>query len=195
MGFQNDLSDGWYNLAAGTGAVVLVGAAALPKPAASTPFHTQEMTVVREAGRADVASSGELSVYAAFPSVSFRDNRGLTLDAPARERRPNTHMFSTEPDVALQEAFSALAERWRAETGDSSSIMRIVMHPAYQRIIGMGSAAIPLILDDLARTESHWFWALQSITGENPIPYDARGYVDRMTEAWLEWGRQHGINV
>jgi hypothetical protein len=142
------------------------------------------MTVVREAARSDPASAGGLSAYTVVPSVGLRDSRGLTLDAPARE-----------PNDALQEAFSALAERWRTETGDSSSIMRIIMHPAYQRIIGMGPAAIPLILDDLARTESHWFWALQSITGENPIPHHARGYVDRMAEAWLEWGRQRGIHV
>jgi hypothetical protein len=96
-------------------------------------------------------------------------------------------------DEGLRAEFHALAERWRLETGGLSSIMRIIMHPAYQRIIGMGPVAIPMILDDLARTEDHWFWALQSITGENPIPKEASGYVDRMAEAWLEWGRQHGM--
>ncbi|HEX8208728.1 MAG TPA: hypothetical protein VF584_00980 [Longimicrobium sp.] len=98
---------------------------------------------------------------------------------------------SNASDIA--EPFRELAERWRAETGDSSSIMHIVMHPAYQRIIGMGQAVVPLILGDLARTESHWFWALQSITGENPVPWEARGYVDRMARAWLDWGRSRGL--
>lgn len=98
-------------------------------------------------------------------------------------------------DRSVEAEFARLAEQWREETEDLSSIMRIVMHPAYQRIIGMGPAAVPLILQDLARTESHWFWALQSITGENPIAPSARGYVPRMAEAWLDWGRQRGIAV
>lgn len=116
---------------------------------------------------------------------------------------PATHMSTdlfhgtdrTAPgaEAELAASFHELAGRWRAETGDDSSIMRIVMHPAYQRIIGMGPAVVPLILDDLSRTESHWFWALQSITGENPVPPGASGYVDRMTAAWLDWGRRNGI--
>ncbi len=65
--------------------------------------------------------------------------------------------------------------------------------PAYQKIIKMGRAALPLILADLQREPDHWFIALGSITGECPIPPDAYGYIDRMAEAWLKWGREHGI--
>jgi hypothetical protein len=34
---------------------------------------------------------------------------------------------------------------------------------------------------------------LNAITGENPIPDDAAGDIDRMTAAWLEWGRANGL--
>ncbi len=66
------------------------------------------------------------------------------------------------------------------------------MHPAYQRIIGLGPAVIPLILADLARQPDHWFWALRALTGEDPVPAEARGRVKAMADAWLQWGRENG---
>lgn len=68
----------------------------------------------------------------------------------------------------------------------------IVLNRSYQQIIGMGKPAIALILQDLKKEPDHWFWALRSITGENPIQPDDRGRLQKMAEAWLEWGRQHG---
>lgn len=63
----------------------------------------------------------------------------------------------------------------------------------YQRIIGMGPSVVPLILEELSREPDQWFWALESITEENPVPSEARGSVPQMTEAWLQWGRQQGV--
>jgi hypothetical protein len=48
------------------------------------------------------------------------------------------------------------------------------------------------MLADLRDTGSHWFWALREITGENPVAPEDRGYVDRMIQAWLAWGRERG---
>lgn len=81
---------------------------------------------------------------------------------------------------------------WKKETRSLSSIIDICMHPAYQRIIGMGHSAVPLILKELQREEDHWFWALKAITGENPIQPQNRGDIERMTEDWLRWGRENG---
>jgi hypothetical protein len=67
------------------------------------------------------------------------------------------------------------------------------MHPAYQKIIGMGEPAIPLILKDLEKNgPNDWFWALTAITDENPITQDIAGNMAAMTEAWLQWGRNAG---
>lgn len=66
-------------------------------------------------------------------------------------------------------------------------------HPAYRQIIGLGPAVLPLLLRDLRETGRFWFPALHAITGENPVPDEATGDVRRMTEAWLEWGRQKGL--
>src|SRR5437879_981508 len=61
--------------------------------------------------------------------------------------------------------FADLAETWRRETGYFSFTQQRVLHPAYQRIIGMGWAAVPLILQELEHQPEHWSWALRAITG------------------------------
>ena len=90
----------------------------------------------------------------------------------------------------LTVTFRTLADKWWNATAILSFIQRKVMHPAYQRIIGLGPAVLPLILKELAERPSHWFWALQSITGENPVSEEANAVGAR--EAWLQWGRERG---
>lgn len=89
--------------------------------------------------------------------------------------------------------FSRLAEAWKADTADESSPVRVAMHPAYQRIIGMGPTALPWILADLEATHDDWFWALRAITGEDPVAQEERGYLDRMVRSWIRWGIRNGI--
>jgi hypothetical protein len=69
----------------------------------------------------------------------------------------------------------------------------MAMHPAYQQIIGMGREVVPLILRELEREPDHWFWALKAITGEDPVPEQHRGRVRAMADAWIRWGREHGL--
>lgn len=88
--------------------------------------------------------------------------------------------------------FSTLKTEWEAETAYLSSITEIAIHPAYQQIIGMGPIAIPLILSEMKRKPGHWFWALKSITGEDPVLPEQRGQIVQMTEAWLRWGEEQG---
>jgi hypothetical protein len=82
---------------------------------------------------------------------------------------------------------------WKQTQGPQSSVAAMVMHPAYQRIVGLGPAAVPLLLRELEHRPDHWFWALNAITGEDPVAAGDRGNLTRMTEAWLEWGRRHGF--
>ena len=89
--------------------------------------------------------------------------------------------------------FKKLAKSWRSETELVSKVTKRVMHPAYQKIIGMGESAIPLILKDLSDNgPDDWFWALSAITDENPITREIAGNMAAMTEAWLQWGRNAG---
>lgn len=92
----------------------------------------------------------------------------------------------------LERKFKMLTEQWRSETSTLSSAQMIAMHPAYQRIIGMGLAAVPLILKELSYESDHWFWALSSITDENPVTAEDAGNLARMTESWLRLGRKRG---
>lgn len=98
---------------------------------------------------------------------------------------------TAEEPKTLEDAFKELAQRWRTETQFLSSISKAVMHPAYQRIIGMGRPVIPLLLHELLERPDHWFWALRSVTGHDPVPVEYAGDLKRMTEAWLQWGREH----
>jgi hypothetical protein len=74
-----------------------------------------------------------------------------------------------------------------------SNTAQMAMLRPYQKIIGMGSEAIPLILEELQRDPDQWFWALEAITDENPVPAEAAGKVRLMAQAWIEWGKQRGL--
>ena len=87
--------------------------------------------------------------------------------------------------------FFRLKQEWEEATAALSSITEIAVHPAYQQIIGMGPIAIPFIMSELENRPSHWFWALKSITGEDPVPPDKRGRIGDMAKAWLIWGGEH----
>jgi hypothetical protein len=81
-----------------------------------------------------------------------------------------------------------LADRWKRETKFLSNVTAKSTHIAYQRIIGMGPAAVPFIIRDLEDNgPNDWFWALHAITGENPITEDIAGNMVSMTEAWTKW--------
>lgn len=99
---------------------------------------------------------------------------------------------SQEVEEKLSRLFEELAEKWKKETAFDSTMLRITMHPAYQRIMGMGPAALPFIFRDLAKQPDYWFIALTAITGENPVPKEDAGNLPRMTKAWLEWAERNG---
>lgn len=102
------------------------------------------------------------------------------------------HVLERNPQDCTS-LFSRLAEEWRHERPRGVDVASMVMHPSYQRIIGMGEDAIPLILSELDRQPDHWFWALHSITGADPVPEECQGNISQMATAWLAWGRQEGF--
>lgn len=93
----------------------------------------------------------------------------------------------------IRAEFERLAEQWHDETGHMSSAISFTQHPAYLRIVAMGPAVVPFILEDLKRTRAHWFVALRLITGENPVEPKDKGNVQRLADAWIAWGRQRGL--
>ena len=62
-------------------------------------------------------------------------------------------------EEGLKVAFEELVLAWSSETAHLSSPMKVIAHPAYRQIIGLGPAVLPLLLRDLARRylpESVW---------------------------------------
>lgn len=102
------------------------------------------------------------------------------------------HAPSSDVPRSVRQRFEELASTWREETRLFSSTTAIAMHPAYQQIIGMGPAVIPLLLRELEQNPDHWFWALKSITGEDPVSPEQRGRRKEMAQVWLQWGKERG---
>src|SRR5947209_7099522 len=106
---------------------------------------------------------------------------------------PTPSAISKPAHEDARERFRRLAAEWKAKSQHLSNTAQIAMLDPYQRIIGMGTAAVPLILEELQREPAQWFWALEKITDANPVPPEAAGRVRQMAQAWIEWGQQQGL--
>jgi hypothetical protein len=89
--------------------------------------------------------------------------------------------------------FKALTRQWKRETAIVGQVSKIVMHPAYQRIMAMGPDVIPFILKDMSQTPGHWFWALHNLVPAGQDPAEGAATIKDATWAWLEWGKKEGI--
>lgn len=87
--------------------------------------------------------------------------------------------------------FQRLAAQWRRDTRFVSVVRKKITHPAYLKIIGMGSDALPFILKDLDDRPADWIPALISITDENPANPDDT--FEQAVKAWLKWGRDRNL--
>ena len=96
-------------------------------------------------------------------------------------------------ELGVSERFHRLAAEWKEQTRILSNSAQMAMLRPYQRIIGMGPRVVPLILEELRREPDQWFWALESITEQNPVPPEAMGKVLQMAQAWVRWGEQQGM--
>lgn len=96
---------------------------------------------------------------------------------------------STHSDA--EPRFNELLKQWKSANRSKSLVRDLAMHPAYQQIIGLGKDALPYILRELKRELDHWFWALEAISGENPVPKSSLGDMEEMARIWLDWGREH----
>ena len=113
---------------------------------------------------------------------------------PPPRLRESSPPFLAATATASTTPFASLADRWERETASTSSDYgHYVIHPAYLRIIAMGWAAVPCVLERLAAAPDHWGTALEAITGENPVPMDAAGDMIAIADAWLAWGRARGL--
>lgn len=133
----------------------------------------------------EISIAKRIRAYGRDPGVS----KGTRWDCQITEKKETPNQARVG---SVESVFKSEARKWKDETYHFSSMDRMVLHPSYQRIIGLGPAVVPLILQELASDSDQWFWALRSITGENPVPKEHRGKLDLMTKDWLEWGARRG---
>ena len=103
---------------------------------------------------------------------------------------PDQHPQYSDP---IREQCGTLTDWWHEATDALSSPSQKVQHRAYQRLIGLGTPALPCILEDLRDRGGYWFYALERITGMSPLPKDMLASFAMVKEAWLKWGRGQGL--
>jgi hypothetical protein len=105
---------------------------------------------------------------------------------------PKQQTAETQATESIEQRFRRLEAIWEADTLYLSNARKIIEHPAFQEIISLGEAVIPLMLRDLQKEPSEWVWALPRITGVNPVSPADGGNFRKMAEVWLKWGRENG---
>ena len=93
---------------------------------------------------------------------------------------------------SLEEQFSALARQWTSKIKGHSLMGRAALNPAHLDILKLGNGAIPLILKRLKSDPTPWFITLRMIAGHSPVKPKDAGNIQKMTEAWLAWGKENG---
>lgn len=95
---------------------------------------------------------------------------------------------------ALERTFVLLADLWRRDTMNLSSVGQMMDHPAYECLLAIGPPVLPLVMLRLEREpDPRWFPLLRDLTGDNPVPKEHAGYVERMAEDWIAWHREHPV--
>lgn len=138
----------------------------------------------------DSDESPSYTIYQSAFSIKSLVSTAISFATPSPQQFLLENASGTQKNEGeIEQKFHRLTSQWKQETAPQSTISKVSMHPAYQRIIAMGERAIPLILRDLQKRPHHWFWALSAITNESPIPPESRGNMRAMTEAWIKWGK------
>ena len=170
-------------------------------------WHSGESVVIEGVRHVEaIETLRELVSPAQFHLIYLEAN----TEAP-RERHPRVAELRLDPrkpadelveevlrwarKAELDDHFQKLAADWRKAVGPLSSVTRIVQHPAYREIISLGQEVVPLMLRDLEQRPDHWFAALRTITGADPVAPEDRGRMERMAAAWVRWGNEHGYTV
>lgn len=135
------------------------------------------------------------SVTWLYPATDATANAQTLRTGSAIVSRTSECRLYVDKNVKRWAQFQQLRSEWKVKRGAISSITGMSMLEPYQKIIGMGDDALPLILAQL-RSEGdepdQWFWALKMITGVDPVQPTDQGNFRAMAQAWLAWGESEG---
>jgi hypothetical protein len=127
----------------------------------------------------DEAEQADIDTWLAYSDLAWFSEPEILLVHDERAER-------------LRPEFEKLAKQWKRETSIAGSLSKIVIHPAYQRIMAMGPEVIPLILRDLSESPAHWFWAMHNLVPKGSDPAEGATTIKDATRAWLDWGKREG---
>ena len=99
----------------------------------------------------------------------------------------NSIFLSKKVETQKFRQFLSLKNKWKEEILFVSSGSKIISNSAYRDIIDFGPIAVPWIIRELKKNNDHWFYALEKITGENPIKEENIGRVEEMRNDWIDW--------
>ena len=85
-------------------------------------------------------------------------------DEEIEEYEPSALAHDTDEPRRI---FHELATEWKAGRGHCSKAKDLAMHPAYQRIIGMGETPAALTTSGTAAWVSVWYWPSSGLKNEN----------------------------
>lgn len=137
--------------------------------------------------------------YISLTTTPYSSGRCLIDELPLWEDKtfnsftPLNELSERTKDLDKYEKFCVLRDIWKEETSILSNTEQIASHPAYQMIMSMGFDAVQFILYELIGKPDHWFYALQTITGEDPVRAESVGNIPAMAEDWIKWGKEKGI--
>lgn len=100
-------------------------------------------------------------------------------------------------DQDIKQRFDELKENWCQATINMSKTIHIIGHPSYEEIIEMGEHVVPLIIEELRKERESgkgfriWFFALQKITGINPLSKLKYTSVEELAEWWINWSTKN----
>ena len=91
--------------------------------------------------------------------------------------------------LSLKENFNSIKEMWWSETKNISIPSEKYKNKYYQEIINFGKNIIPYLLEDLDTPNGDWIYALNKITGENPVKSENIGQFHKMKQDWINWSK------
>jgi len=89
--------------------------------------------------------------------------------------------------------FETYYKQWKAETAFESNGRKIIENTYYQKMINMGKAAIPLILEKYVQANDHWSYASRRITGISLNESTNYGNLEAIRMDWIEWGVKNNL--
>lgn len=181
---MHDLPTGGYKIQPKLGMLSEGARVAMENVIHSASFHKSPVvgpyaTVVYE----ELTPAGG-DTWAVIPkSPRYSADESYLVGRPAPRKIEG--LFLTHSIRPVRKQFEEYRDAWQQKSQFMSSVTDIVLIPEYQKIIGLGRPALPLIIDELRHSVDHWFWALTAIAGADYA--EGATTLSEASDRWIEW--------